>query len=155
MKKEETKKFTITKTVEITQDNLVDVMAIALEGGIGYWSILDNASKNWQSWEEKYKKEHPEDEDVFYSNVAAYILWNGGYVELEDAEEEGVTDLNNEEGVEGDPWKLTLDRVLDGLAQEMSHAGYNDVEDYLGCYADATSGDLIIQWALFGEIVFG
>ena len=59
MKNVETKKITITKTVEITQDNLCDVMAISLEGGIGYWAMLDNASKNWKNWEEKYKKDHP------------------------------------------------------------------------------------------------
>lgn len=155
MKNENTKKITITKTIEITQDNLCNVMAIALEGGIGYWAILDNTSENWKTWQEKYKKDHPEDEDVFCSDVAAYILWNGGYVEFEDAEGEGEDDLNHEKGVEGDPWKLTLDRVFDGLAKEMSHAGYDDVEYYLGDYADADSGDLIIQWALFGEIVFG
>ena len=155
MKNVETKKITITKTVEITQDNLVDVMAIALEGGIGYWAMLDNASENWTKWEKKYKAEHPEDEYCSTVEIAAYILWNGGYIEFEDAEGEGSTDLNYEEGVEGDPWKLTLNRVLEGLGQEMSHAGYTDIEDYLGCYADAESGDFIIQWALFGEIVFG
>lgn len=118
-----TQTFSITTSVSI--ETLEDIVVTALEGGVGYWSVLDNSTKPW----EKYNFC-----DLPTSQAAFELLYNGETLKFYDVED------NTE------VWQLTWKNLLKGV--EM-FGGVKE-EDI-----DAEVADQIIQYALFGKVVFG
>lgn len=105
-----------------------DIMCAALEGGITGWC---RAAKLVGKMLGEYAHEQ---------------IARGGSLMLYDAES-------------SDKWELTLDKFLRGLALAIesgasvtidAESGYIDTSD-----VDAECADMIIQFALFGDLVFG
>ena len=105
-----------------------DIMCTALEGGITSWC---RAAKPVGKMLGEYGHEQ---------------IARGGSLMLYDAES-------------SDKWELTLDKFLRGLALAIesgaavtidAESGYIDTSD-----VDAECADMIIQFALFGDLVFG
>ena len=125
-------KLTITKDVIIKESDIDDIMCTALEGGITYWCI--DAKPTAENWPEKYGVKWLHE-----------IISRGGEIILTD-----------EDDVK---YRLTKHHFLTGLQQfvnefnctlEPCNGGYNiDTSEI-----DASGADLIIQYALFGELVF-
>jgi hypothetical protein len=110
----------------ITSQLIEDIVVDAIEGGIGYWCCLDNTTPEWENRPEKMP----------VSQWAVNLLLNNKPIKLEDTESEEV-------------YELTLEKLLKGFSKAI--AEYNvDIE----C-VDAETGDIIVQLALFDEIVFG
>ena len=127
----------LTTTVRFTLENIQDLMATALEGGIGYWACLDNTSRAYE--------EAPPDEPV--AITCANELWRGNDVCFYDVE-------NDEKYV------LTLTMLLNGfrLWYERGNDRYKAVGadgDVDWCQIDAPTADEIIQYAIFGQLIFG
>ena len=123
-------------TVWLSEEDITDIMVEALEHGIGYWACLDNRFD--------MLADAPPDEPV--AETAAKILLKGGSLTLLDDE-----DHSNE-------WVLTLDKLLNGIGQYISEAGAKAFDGYEGLdigYIDSVVADMIIQYALFDEIVYG
>ena len=118
-----TQTFPITTSVSI--ETLEDIVVTALEGGIGYWSVLDNSTKAWEKYDFC---------DLPTSQAAFELLYNGEALKFYDVED------NTE------VWQLTWKNLLKGV--EM-FGGVKE-EDI-----DAEVADQIIQYALFGKVVFG
>ena len=118
-----TQTFPITTSVSI--ETLEDIVVTALEGGIGYWSVLDNSTKAWEKYDFC---------DLPVSQAAFELLYNGEALKFYDVED------NTE------VWKLTWKKLLKGV--EM-FGGVKE-ED-----VDAEVADRVIQYALFGKVVFG
>ena len=126
------KKFAYTVTKIITEEQLKDIIIDGIETGISYWACLNNDTEEF----EKYYNTT----ELSTSEIVAEILLNGGEVE--------ITDL---EGDEEPKYKLTLERLLKGIAMNEEKRPHDcDLENY-----DAITCDAIFQYALYDEVVFG
>lgn len=121
--------FKAERTVIVTQEDVDDIMVGALEGGITYWCC---------------KAEVVEDE--YYGEYASDQISRGGSLRLYDSEDD-------------EEYILTLDKFLKGIKLAIKD-GYGN--DWLGDDArldlmniDGEAADVIVQMALFGEVVFG
>ena len=126
------KKFTYTVTKTITEEQLKDIIIDGIETGIGYWATLHNDTEEFEKYYNTTK--------LSTSEIVAEILLNGGEVE--------ITDL---EGDEEPKYKLTLERLLKGIAMNEEKRPHDcDLENY-----DAITADCIFQYALYDEVLFG
>lgn len=117
----------IEMDVNLTQQDIDDIMVTALEGGINYWCG------------------RAEVVGEMLGNYASEQISRGGSLILHDAESP-------------DKWELTRDMFLKGVELYFKESHWITVEDFafvdLGCM-DAPDADCIIQYALFGKLVFG
>lgn len=122
------KKFTVRPQIEVnlTQQDIDDIMVAALEGGINYWCREAEVVG-------KYLGEYASDQ-----------ISRGGSIILHDSES-------------SDKWELTLEKFLNGVKLYFEDGCHVQVED--NCIdagdIDAGDADCIVQFALFGEVVFG
>ena len=120
-------KFEMTRTYEISDQNIDDLMVTALEGGINYWCSSAVVSVQ------------PLEDWKYTSDV---ISLTDGVIQLTDIEDENIT------------WELTIEKFMNGLKLLMSKNNYIDVNDLMDNH-DAEIADHLIQLSLFGKIVFG
>ena len=122
------KKFVVRPQIEIslTQQDIDDIMVTALEGGITYWCRKAKVVG-------EYLGEYASDQ-----------ISRGGSLILHDAES-------------SDKWELTLEKFLNGVKLYFEYGGHVQIEDNCidTCCIDADSADCIVQFALFGKVVFG
>lgn len=127
---ENKKIHSITPTIIVTNSDIDDIMTTALEGGINYWA--DQA--------ETVGTLREEDKDLYISETIS----RGYTVEIHDAEE-------------GEIYQLDLEKLLNGITYgvqngfvEINNGGTIDTGDI-----DAIAADVIIQAALFGDVIYG
>lgn len=122
------KRFTVRPQIEVnlTQQDIDDIMVAALEGGINYWCREAEVVG-------KYLGEYASDQ-----------ISRGGSLILHDSES-------------SDKWELTLEKFLNGVKLYFEDGCHVQVED--NCIdagdIDAGDADCIVQFALFGKVVFG
>lgn len=113
----------------LTEKDIESIMVGGIEGGINYWAGLNNVG---EYWEVKPKTEPS-------SMWAVKLLLEGKVVEFYDREDENEI------------WKLSLKDLIKGYSQNAKERPHDSsLED-----GDATTCDCIIQYALFGKLVFG
>lgn len=137
-------KITYVTEKELTLDDMDDILVTALEGGIDYWAVLDNTTPEWKKAREQVKARKGPDGPVFWSEVALKVLLNGDSIKFEDAEgEEDDSD-----------WTLDMEKFKMGCKLYEKERGSltQALED---CSFDAVEADCLIQYAMFGKIVFG
>lgn len=116
-------------TFKLTEEDVDDIMAAALEGGINYWCCKAGVVG-------KYLGEYASDQ-----------ISRGGKLKLYDAESDDV-------------WELDIEKFMQGFRLWIEN-GQNDCSVVRGDGSidtyeiDAVIADEIIQYSLFGEIVFG
>jgi len=118
--------------LSITDEDIDDIMAGALEGGINYW--CDEAKVDG-----KYLGEY-----------ASEQISRGGKLKLHDMEE-------------GKEYLLTREAFIDGIVKYLQNPHPYDILDggdrifvkIDACQCDAVVCDMIIQYAVFGEVVYG
>lgn len=125
-------KFTITIEKTIKAEDIENIITTGLEGGIGYWACLLNIGKDWDN----------EPEDIPCSQYATELLLLGKPLHFADAEGD-----DDDEVV----WELTIDKLLSGIKQNAEERPQDCDLDNI----DSTTADCIIQYALFGEVVYG
>jgi hypothetical protein len=125
-------KYTITKTFTFYDEDILNVICSAVYD-IGYWSCIDNDTEVWHKTSDSMDDDHTF-EDVFFE-----ILKNGQAVELIDVED--VDEV----------WELTLDKLIRGMQLAIVNGDWDGDVDEL----DGAIGDMIFQYALFDEVVFG
>lgn len=126
------KKFEVTVQihVELTTENIDDIMVSALEGGICYWCS------------EAEVVEERRCGDWGHEQIA-----RGGALIIHDAESD-------------DKWELNLEKFLNGFKLWVESGGdeYDAIQDDGTVDTgeiDADCADQIIQFALFGDLIFG
>ena len=122
------KNFTVgirTIVDQISTQEIDDLMVTAFEGGINYWC----------GYAEIVEK--PETECTLKSEVIS----RNGALELFDDESD-------------DTWILTREKFLKGVEKALNHFEYSNIQDMIENH-DAETVDVIIQYALFDEIIFG
>ena len=125
-------KVTVTSSYDITKDIVTDILITAFEGGSNYW-IKEVQCRNWPK------------EAVFASEVPA----NGGYLDII------VKDTDYPDEIE--THQIDLASILEGIRlycedREIHPATLFDERH--GDY-DASDADGILQFACFGELVYG
>ena len=126
--KEKEKQVTVSVTLEIvlTQEDIDDIMCGALEGGITYWCS------------------RAEVVGEYLGEYASEQISKGGELRLYDSESDEV-------------YTLTLDKFLCGLATYIRSCYGFVVKN--GCLdpgaIDAEGADCIVQYALFGDVIYG
>lgn len=129
MKKQKTFKLNVERTLKITEEDIDDIMVGALEGGINYWcckaEVVGEYLNEWGS----------------------HQISKGGKLLLHNAEENEV-------------YELTLEKFLSGIKKWYENGGdvYGVVKNdgTIDCSEiDAGDADSIIQYAIFGELIFG
>ena len=130
MNGKKTHEISIGRTVKVTQQDIDDIMVAALEGGIDYWC------------QEAEVIEEKRVADWGHEQIA-----RGGVLILHDAESD-------------DKWELDLEKFLTGVKLWLQNGG----DRYGALQKDGTldtgeidgeMADMIVQYALFGEIVYG
>ena len=110
----------VNKTIEISDEDIDNIMCDALEGGITYWCCAAKVVG-------EYLGEYVSDQ-----------ISRGGEIILFDSEDDETYTLNRE-------------KFLNGVKLAIEQGDFSgDFED-----ADSATADIIVQYALFGEIVFG
>lgn len=118
--------------LSITDEDIDDIMAGALEGGINYW--CDEAKVNG-----KYLGEY-----------ASEQISRGGELKLHDMEN-------------GKEYLLTREALIEGIVMYLQNPHPYDIIDggdrafiqIDTCQCDAVVCDMIIQYAIFGEVIYG
>lgn len=114
---------------EIKETDIENIIVSSFEGGSNYWMGIDNSKPEF--------KNKPKDEPL--STWATKIILEGGIIQFYDIEDEEET------------WTLTLDKLLNSIKLNAINRSFDsDLENM-----DATTADCIIQYALFGEVVYG
>lgn len=115
--------------VELTQQDIDDIMVAALDGGINYW--CDEAAVEGGEYLGKYASDQ---------------ISRGGTLLLHDTDEDAYRKLDLEKFLKG--FKLWLENGGDQYGAVQGH----EVDC---CNIDAGCADEIVQYALFGEVVYG
>ena len=122
------KKFMVRAQIEVnlSQQDIDDIMVTALEGGINYWCRKAKVVGE------------------YLGDAASDQISRGGSLTLYDAES-------------SDKWELTLEKFLNGVKLYFEQGYHVQVEDNAIETGDIDAGDAdcIVQFALFGEVVFG
>ncbi len=133
--------ITIKKTFNITDEQLDEIMCTALEGGITYW--CDEAKVVGD----------------YLGEYAHEQIARGGQLILSDSEEGKTYELNKEKLLKGLELYLTnggdaeiASREIVDTA-EVAAATYEYTIDT--CEVDAVVADEIVQYALFGDVIYG
>lgn len=119
-------KFNINFNVIYRNQNIDDIMCAALEGGINYWC------------------ENVEVEGEYLGEFASEQISRGGTLIFHDSEK-------------AYRYELTLDKFLKGLEVFIRERGLDAIYDLdiETIDIDAEDADAIIQYALFGDIIYG
>lgn len=126
---------------KLDDEEVKDILTTAIEGGIGYWACLGNDDPAWAEARDKYKAEH--NERPCYCDVAFELLNNNKAVVFYDEEDDDKQLL------------LTKENFINGCKLYEEHVGKTihtmlDTGEF-----DANDADMIIQYSLFGEVIYG
>ena len=121
--------ISVERKIKVTDQDIDDIIATAFEGGINYWC---------------YKAEVVGD---YLGEFASEQISRGGTVRLYDSVEDAV-------------YELTLENFMEGLTKAIEDNWYDEYGWYDGnsidtCNVDADVADVIIQLALFDDVIYG
>ena len=126
------KKYEIGFSRTYTEEDLLDIISVGVYD-IGYWALIDNTTEDWKRASESLPKNHT------FEEVMLQLLKTGNCVVLEDVEDPDES------------WSLTMENLLNGIKLTIEKGHWNGDVDEL----DGELGDIIYQYALFNEIIFG
>lgn len=145
-------------TIEITKEDIVDIFSSAFGSGIRYWGEEKPNIKAYneaRNWLQENAKPDYEDGEICYEEILAQILFDGRSIQIID-----------KEGQNNENW-LTLTNLTFGIQRafrEGYFSHYNWVTpdgDGFGIWhlntsqIDAEVSDVIIQLAIFNEVIYG
>ena len=127
----------ISFSVVISPEDIDDIMATALEGGITYWAD---------------KAEVPEEKRV--------ADW--GHEQIARNGELLIHVIEPFDQDDAEWYTLTREKFLRGLEKYLKNPAYGNILEFIdgelemdACYVDANVADAIVQYALFDEIIYG
>ena len=125
--------YRFTKTIKFTEEDISDILCSCIEGGSNYWAQIQNVGDEWEEVEKELQKDHTIEDHIM-------ALWHKGY-------ELHIVDLE-----EYDDHTVSFRDFLDAI-QSVINDGIWDGNDI--CDVDGEVGDCIMQYATFGEIIYG
>ena len=143
-------------TIKITKEDVVDILSSAI-GGISYWGEIvpnDRQYEEAKKWLLENAEPDYDDGEICYEEVVAQILFDGKSLE--------ITDIENDK-----KYFLSLEKLFIGLRAAIEEGYYSHYNWYVPkgdgfgewqlncCQVDSAVADIIIQFSLFGEVLFG
>lgn len=125
-------KYSVTPTFKFNDNDMIDIISSAVYD-IGYWGGVHDSNEYYEARDELSK------EDRTYEDILYHMLKKGDAILMYDVEDESET------------WDLTLDKLLNGIKLTIENKYWDGDIDTI----DGEVGDIIFQYALFEEIVFG
>ena len=125
------KKYSIQPNFSYSDEDLIDIISTGV-CDIGYWCGIYDSNEYYEARNELPKGSTFED-------VLFHRLKKGDYIIMYDVEDEE------------DTWDLTLDKLLKGIKLTIENGYWDGDLDTI----DGQVGDIIFQYALFDEIVYG
>lgn len=125
-------KYSVMPVFNYSEEDIVDIISSAIYD-IGYWACIDNTTEDW----ERVSLSLPSDrtfEDVMWT-----LLKTGQCIRILDAEDDDG------------PWELTLDKLLNGIKMSIQNGYWDGDLDSI----DGQVGDIVFQYALFNDIIYG
>lgn len=117
------------KTVDVTASDVEAVVVNCMEGGSIHWLGLDNTTDIW--------KKKPK--GIPLSTWVTQMLLEGETINFYDVEDKANT------------FTLTLPKLIEGFKLNAEHRPFDcDLDN-----GDATTSDCILQYGVFGEVVYG
>lgn len=128
--------ITINRPVHITNHQIAGLLCTSFEGGSGYWANVDLAY-------------NPTDAEMTDSET--YGDWKGyaQYMVNHPDFKLTITDFEEEES-----YTLTLETLKKGL-KVMAEKYTRHFDDFINENDDADTGDVFLQCAVFGEVIYG
>ena len=140
-------------TIKITKEDVVDILSSAIDG-IYYWGRIVPNNEQYKEAKKWIRENEEPDYEICYEEVIAQILFDGKSVTVRD--------------IEGDQesW-LSFSNLSYGIRKAFQEGYYSDynwlVPDGGGSnkwhlepdQIDAEVADVIIQLAVWGEVVYG
>ena len=124
-------KYSVMPTFKFSDEDMLDIISSATSD-IGYWGGVHDSNEYYEARAEL--KAGSTFEDILY-----HMLKKGDHILIYDVEDELET------------WDLTLDKLLNGIKLTIENKHWDGDIDTI----DGEVGDIIFQYALFDEIVFG
>ena len=124
-------KYSVTPTFNYDDNDMVDIISSAVYD-IGYWAGIHDSNDYYEARDELPK-------GVCYEDILFQMLKRGSEIIMYDVEDEDET------------WSLTLEKLLNGIKLAIQNGFWNGKLDDI----DGEVGDIIFQYALFEEIVYG
>lgn len=118
----------------LTTDSIVNILSMEA-GGFDYWAELCFEQEDYEAARKRLvdaKKNDP-----CYEDVMAEILERGGKLNIWDREEDK-------------DHPMTIEDLKKGIKLHLENGASTDMDDW-----DANDGDAVIQYAAFGEIIYG
>lgn len=128
--------LTLTRPVQITHGQIAGLLCNAFEGGSGYWARAELA---YTPTEQDMK-----DSETFgaWAGFAFYMVNHPDFKFT-------LTDLEEDES-----YTLTLETLKEGL-KVMATKYSRHFDDFINENDDADTGDVFLQCAVFGDVIYG
>lgn len=127
----------IITSLTITTEDIVDYVLSMEGGGFDYWAEICSDDKDYEAARQRLHDRMPSPFKPCYEDVLAEILEYGGKLIVYDREED-------------EEHELALTDILKGWKMYAEEYKAYDFDEY-----DAISADCIIQYAIFGEVIYG
>ena len=125
--------YLFTKKIGLTDEDISDILCSCIEGGSNYWCQIQNCGEQWDEIERKLPNDHTIEEYIM-------ALWHMGHpLHIIDIEEDSE-------------YTIQLKDFIDAI-QSVIDDGTWDGNDI--CDVDGVVGDCIMQYATFGEVIYG
>ena len=128
--------ITINRPIQITHNDIAGLLCTALEGGSGYWARAELAYT-------------PTDADMkdseTYGDWAGFAFYMVNHPDFKFT----INDLEEEES-----YTLTLETLKKGL-KVMATKYSRHFDDFINENDDADTGDVFLQCAVFGDVIYG
>ena len=125
--------YLFTKKIGLTDEDISDILCSCIEGGSNYWCQIQNCGEQWDEVESKLPNDNTIEEHIM-------ALWQMGYpLHIIDIEEDFE-------------YTIRLKDFIDAI-QSVIDDGTWDGNDI--CDVDGEVGDCIMQYATFGEVIYG
>lgn len=124
----------IKTEVEVSESRIADLLCAAMEGGTGYWAQIVGYREPKEVWRV----------EGWDTEVYKHIHWpmsEGGAMIIADEDKR---------------YKVTRDGLFAGLRKMATDPRYRDhFHNFMDENEDATMGDVFLQLAVLGEVVYG
>ena len=123
----------IIEKVELTEEDIADILCACIEGGSNYWAQIQNYGEEWDEVDATLPADHTIEDHIM-------AMWQNGY---------SLTILDEEEG---EFYDISFEKFLDAI-KSVIDSGIWDGDDVYE--VDGEIGDYIMQYAAFDEIIYG
>lgn len=120
--------------LQFEDQRVIDLLNCALEGGSNYW--IQSHQKN-------------------YPPGKGYASYEFAYLEVPFDEGGSISFFTGDKGIDGLEGKLLNRASMEDGLRLMAEKYPKHWADFIGENEDADTGDVFLQLALFGEVVFG